>query len=129
MNVYDKIRSMDESTTLQDLKERAEAFVAARDWEPFHTPKNLAMALAGEAAEVMEHFQWATCESSKRIMSEEPTRSEVSEELADCLIYLLHFANRSGIDLSEAVRAKIARNETRYPVEKCKGNAKKYDQL
>mgnify|MGYP000016418555 CR=1 FL=1 len=120
---------MDDATTIGELKKRAEAFVAARDWEQFHTPKNLAMALAGEAAEVMEHFQWATCESSKRIASEEPTRSQVAEELADCFMYLMHFSNRTGIDLSEAVLAKMKGNEERYPVGKCKGSAKKYNQL
>lgn len=120
---------MDDVTTLQDLKNRAEAFVEARDWAQFHSPKNLAMALAGEAAEVMEHFQWASCESSTRLMSEEPKRSEVGEELADCLIYLLHFANRAGIDLSAAVIEKLKKNEQRYPVDQCKGSAKKYDQL
>jgi len=113
----------DRQTTLHDLKERMAAFVRARDWEQFHTPKNLAMALAGEAGELLEHFQWLTPEQSSALGPER--RREVAHELADILIYLIRLADRLGVDLLDATHEKIALNESRYPAERVRGDARR----
>jgi dCTP diphosphatase len=98
---------------LDDLKERLRDFATARDWEQFHTPKNLAMALVAEAAEVVEHFQWLTAADSQALDAAQ--RAEVALELADVLLYLVMLADRLGVDLGEAARRKIALNEQRFP--------------
>jgi NTP pyrophosphatase (non-canonical NTP hydrolase) len=106
---------MDEQTTFAELRAAVARFVAARAWQNFHTPKHLAMSIAIEAAEIMEHFQWLTAEEGHTYMADPVQRAEVADELADVLIYCLSFANSSGIDISSAIRAKLARNETRFP--------------
>lgn len=112
----------DEVTSLATLRAAVERFVDARDWQRYHTPKNLAMSIAIEAAEVMEHFQWYTVEESiQRMAQNETERAEVADELADVLIYCLSFANCAGIDLSAAIGKKLLRNETRFPVAKVSG--------
>jgi len=90
-------------------------FVAARSWEQYHTPKNLAMAIGIEAAELMEHFQWLTVEESWQLIQDPNQRAEVADELADVIIYCLSFANQADIDMSDAVLAKMRRNEQRFP--------------
>ncbi|MGA1205364.1 MAG: MazG-like family protein [Opitutales bacterium] len=115
----------DHVTTLQDLKDAVQAFVRERDWERFHSPKNLSMALAAEAAELMEHFLWDSLEDSHQSAKKE----EVADELADILLYLLEFANMTGIDISEAVAAKAKKNAEKYPLEKSRGNSLKYTEL
>lgn len=100
---------------LPELQRRLAAFAAARRWEPFHTPKNLAMALVVEAAELAEIFQWRTPEESLDVMADEPTAARVRDEMADVLSYLLQMATVCGVDLRAALAAKIARNETRFP--------------
>lgn len=115
----------DRATTIQELKDTVQAFVRERDWERFHSPKNLSMALAAEAAELMEHFLWDTLEASE----ETARKEEVADELADILLYLLEFANMTGIDISDAVASKVKKNAEKYPVEKAKGNALKYTEL
>ncbi|GAP64123.1 hypothetical protein ARMA_2546 [Ardenticatena maritima] len=105
----------DTTTTIAELRALLREFVAARRWERHHTPKNLAMSIAIEAAELMEHFQWCSGAESRRLVEDEEARAEIAEELADVLIYALHFANVCGIDVSSAVRAKVARNEKRFP--------------
>lgn len=120
---------MDERTTLEELKGLAKEFVAERDWAQFHNPKNLSMALAGEAAELMEHFLWCEGTESFDFLKQPSKASAIEEELADIFIYALHFANRTGIDLSKAVRRKMEINAAKYPVEKAKGRSDKYDQL
>ena len=113
--------------TLHDLARDLRRFAEERDWEQFHAPKNLAMALAVEAAELMEHFQWLTAEESDRLP---PARlAAVREELADVLIYLVRLADRLGVDLEEAARAKMAVNAAKYPVEKSRGHKRKYTEL
>lgn len=109
------------------LRERLRAFAAERDWEQFHNPKNLAMALACEAAEVMEHFLWLDGPASTAM--DKAKRDEVGEELADVLIYLVRLADRLDIDLLDAAEAKIVRNAERYPADKVRGRAVKYDAL
>ena len=106
----------DKETTVDDLRKAVQKFVAARNWEGFHNPKNLAMSIAIEAAEIMEHFQWGTIEEGRALMTDEKVRVEVADELADVMIYCLSFANASGIDVSEAITKKLLRNETRFPV-------------
>jgi dCTP diphosphatase len=107
----------DQETTVGDLRGAVKKFVSARNWEVFHNPKNLASSIAIEAAEIMEHFQWLTIEEGKALMKGDETRAEVADELADVMIYCLSFANASGIDVSEAILKKLARNEGRFPVD------------
>ncbi|MER0448838.1 nucleotide pyrophosphohydrolase [Streptomyces sp. Edi4] len=101
---------------LTALQRRLAAFAAARDWGPYHTPKNLAAALSVEAAELLEIFQWLTPEQSKAVMSDPDTAHRVSDEVADVLAYLLQFCDVLGIDVLAALAAKIDRNELRFPV-------------
>ena len=112
---------------LLELRDAMRQFAAERAWEPFHTPKNLAMALAGEAGEVIEHFQWLTAEQSLALPP--ATRDEVAFELADVLLYLVRLGDVLGIDLAEAARRKMALNAQRYPVERAHGRADKHDRL
>ncbi|PLX86064.1 MAG: NTP pyrophosphohydrolase [Desulfuromonas sp.] len=100
------------------------AFVRERDWEQYHAPKNLSMSIAIEAAELMEHFQWLTVEQSKALDAE--ALEEIGEELADIVIYALSMANTLGLDLSETVLAKMAKNIRKYPKEKVRGKSHKY---
>ena len=109
---------------LDDLRLRLRAFAAARDWDPFHSPKNLAMALVVEAAELVEHFQWLTAEESAALPP--ATRDAVADELADVLVYLVRIADRLDVDLLAAVASKMVRNEAKYPAGRVKGSARKY---
>ena len=119
----------DSSTSLAEIKSRVLAFAHERDWEQFHTPKNLSMALAAEAGELMEHFLWATPEASRTIVQDAAMRRKIEEELADVVIYALEFANMTGIDVAAAIEAKMAANAAKYPVEKAKGRSAKYTEL
>jgi NTP pyrophosphatase (non-canonical NTP hydrolase) len=110
---------------LDALRDRLRAFAAARDWERFHSPKNLATALIVEAAELLEHFQWLTEDESRALPPE--TKAEVATELADVLLYLVRLADQLGIDLHAAAAAKIAANERKYPADKVRGSARKYN--
>jgi NTP pyrophosphatase (non-canonical NTP hydrolase) len=112
---------------LRDLRDELRAFAAARDWDQFHSPRNLATALAVEAAELLEPFQWLTDEQSRSLAPE--TRAAVEEELADVLLYLVRLADKLDVDLAAAARAKIVRNGEKYPVEKARGSSRKYDAL
>ncbi|MYS39548.1 NTP pyrophosphatase (non-canonical NTP hydrolase) [Streptomyces sp. KhCrAH-43] len=98
------------------LQQRLADFAAARDWGPYHTPKNLASALSVEAAELLEIFQWLTPEQSARVMADPATAPRVADEVADVLAYLLQFCDVLGIDVLAALAAKIERNESRFPV-------------
>jgi dCTP diphosphatase len=109
---------------LADLRARLRAFAQARDWDQFHSPKNLAMALIVEAAELVEHFQWLTAEQSAALPPEK--KAAVADELADVLVYVVRLADRLDIDLLRAAAEKIARNEAKYPAEAVKGSARKY---
>lgn len=111
----------DSTTTIADLRALIEDFVARRDWRQFHAPKNLAMSLAIEAAELMEHFQWISAEESRRVADDPPRLAEVSDELADVLCYALAMANELRLDLSTAIRGKMAKNEAKYPAEEFRG--------
>ena len=109
---------------LRTLQQRLAAFAAARDWDQFHSPKNLAMALSVEAAELVEEFQWLTEEQSRQLDSER--RERVRLELADVFIYLLRMADTLGVDLLRAADDKIVLNEQKYPAERVRGDARKY---
>jgi dCTP diphosphatase len=102
-------------------------FVAERDWAKFHNPKNLAMALVGEAGELVEHFQWLTPAEADAL--DPVAKEEVALEIADVLIYLIELSDRLGIDPIDAAQRKLARNAVRYPVEKSRGVATKYNKL
>jgi dCTP diphosphatase len=119
----------DSSTTVEEIKTRVLAFARERDWEQFHAPKNLSMALAAEAGELMEHFLWATPEASRGIVADAAKRKKIEEELADVVIYALEFANMTGIDVAAAIETKMAANTEKYPVEKARGRSDKYTEL
>jgi dCTP diphosphatase len=101
--------------SLRDLARLLRSFAQARDWEQYHTPKNLAMALAGEAGELVACFQWLTPDESAQVMEDPGTAAAVESELADVLQYLIRLADVLGVDLAEAVRNKARINETRFP--------------
>lgn len=111
----------DEKTTIDELKRLVARFVAERDWRQFHTPKNLSMALAIEAAELMEHFQWLLPEESRAVGQDASKRAAVGEELADVVCYALAMANELGIDLSDALGDKMSKNARKYPVDEFRG--------
>ena len=106
----------DGQTTIGELRAAIAAFVAERSWERFHTPKNLAMSITIEAAEVLECFQWHSSEASAAIMKDAGIRASVADELADVVIYCLALCNQSGIDLSAAIRRKLDQNADRFPI-------------
>lgn len=119
----------DAHTTVGELRDQVLAFARAREWEQFHSPKNLSMALAAEAGELMEHFLWTESAASHATVREAPRREAIADELADVVIYALEFANSSGIDVAAAVAAKLAKNDAKYPVAKARGRAVKYTEL
>jgi len=118
------IESTQPPSDLIDLRDALRRFAAERDWDQFHTPKNLAMALSVEAAELVECFQWLTAEQSAALDPESMTR--VREELADVLLYLVRLADRLDVDLVSAAKDKMVRNAEKYPVAKAKGSSRKY---
>jgi NTP pyrophosphatase (non-canonical NTP hydrolase) len=112
---------------IEQLAEQLRRFAQERDWDQFHSPKNLAMALTVEAAELQEKFQWLTEEQSKGLEGE--ALEEVKDELADVFLYTLRMAQVLGVDLVAAAEGKMVKNERKYPVEKARGNSKKYNEL
>jgi dCTP diphosphatase len=113
--------------SFEDARKRLREFSAERDWDQFHSPKNLAMALSVEAAELLEHFQWLTEEQSAALPAD--TLAVVAQEVADVQIFLVRLADKLDIDLDAAVAAKMADNERKYPVDKARGNARKYTEF
>jgi len=111
---------------IHDLSERLAAFARARDWEQFHSPKNLAMALAGETGELLEHFQWLSEAQSSSLDAEK--KEAVALELADILIYLLRLGERLDVDILDAAYRKMALNESRYPADKVRGDARRAEE-
>ncbi len=114
--------SSDSTTTVAELRKLVADFVAERDWSQFHSPKNVSMALAIEAAELMEHFQWLTTEASRELANEPEKLAEVGEELADVIGYSFALANELGLDISQAMRAKMVKNVAKYPAEQDRGH-------
>jgi NTP pyrophosphatase (non-canonical NTP hydrolase) len=113
-------------TDIERLQQRLQEFADQRDWNQFHSPKNLAMALVVEAAELAEHFQWLTQQESYEL--EAGKLEKVGEELADIFVYLVRLADRLGVDLPAAVDRKIALNEQKYPADRVRGSSKKYNE-
>ncbi|MBI4666916.1 MAG: nucleotide pyrophosphohydrolase [Nitrospinae bacterium] len=112
---------------MKDIQAQLRKFASEREWGKFHSPKNLAMALAVEAAEILEHFQWLTEEESAKLP---PNKlAEVKDEIGDTFIYLVNLADKLGVDVKQAAREKIVKNAMKYPVEKARGRAVKHDRL
>jgi dCTP diphosphatase len=111
----------DSTTTVTELRELIRSFVEERDWRQFHSPKNLSMALAIEAAELMEHFQWISIEASRELALDPAKRAAAGEELADVIGYSLALANELGLDVSSTIRDKMAKNVHKYPAEEFRG--------
>ena len=119
----------DQTTTIAQIKDRIRSFVEEREWQQFHSPKNLSMAIAAEAAELMEHFLWDDADQSRKQLADPEKAIEISQEIADIIIYTIEFANEAGIDLTEAIAQKLERNAQNYPVHKSRGNCLKYTEL
>ena len=118
---------MKNSITIQQLKKDIKKFVKERNWEQFHSPKNLSMSLSIEAAELMEHFQWTnTVEEAVKVLGDTKKRSEIEDEIADIAIYLIDFCNLYGIDLEKSVLRKLKKNAKKYPAKMVKGKSEKY---
>src|SRR4030095_253377 len=115
------------SDTVKELTAEIRAFRDARDWRQFHAPKELAVAIAAEAGELLQHFVWQTPEQSEQRALQK--REEIAGEIADVGILLFELADNLGLDLAEVMRAKLAKNELRYPVEKARGSNRKYNEL
>ena len=120
---------MKKQLNLESIFKYQRKFASDRDWEQFHTPKNISMALSVEASELLELFQWLTPEQSKNIPKNSELMKSVKDEISDTLYYLLRMTDLLNIDLEEALSAKMIENEKKYPIEKSKGIAKKYNQL
>src|SRR5437763_15723653 len=114
----------DATTAVQQLRDAMARFVRERDWEQFHSPKNLVMGLSCEAAELMEHFLWMDNETSRRVLDDPANREPIADELADVTLYILCLCNTLGLDLSECVKAKLEKAGLKYPVERIKGRYK-----
>ena len=112
---------------IDKIQKRLRRFAKDRNWDQFHSPKNLSMALAAEAAELLEIFQWLTEEQSKDIIKNEKEMALIKQEIADVFVYLTRLADKLGIDIEKAVLEKIALNEKKYPVKLAKDNATKYN--
>ncbi len=115
------------SDSIAELTEQIQAFVDAREWRQFHNAKDLAVAIAAEAGELMQHFVWQQEDQIEKRL--EKNREEIASEIADVAILLFEFADNLGMNLGEVMQAKIARNDVRYPVEKSRGNNLKYSEL
>jgi NTP pyrophosphatase (non-canonical NTP hydrolase) len=118
---------MSEPSELGELRQRLEQFAAERDWDQFHSPKNLAIAVSVEAGELLEHFQWLTPEQSAQLS--ESKLAQVRQELADVFLYLVSLSDKLGVDLVTAALEKLEINAKKYPVELAKGSPKKYTEL
>jgi NTP pyrophosphatase (non-canonical NTP hydrolase) len=117
----------DNQTTVAELRKIIADFVAERDWSRFHSPKNVSMALAIEAAELMEHFQWLTPEDSRGLADDPEKLAAVGEELADVIGYSFALANELGLDVSSAIRAKMVKNAEKYPADEYRGRYERKD--
>ena len=115
--------------SIRILTSMLQTFARERDWQEYHTPKNLIMALMGEVGELAELFQWLTPEEAERLMLDPQAAEKVRDEVADVATYCFRLADILGIDLGEAMDNKIAKNAAKYPVEKAKGHARKYTEF
>ena len=111
----------DKNTTIQEIRSIIDSFADERDWQQFHSPKNLSMSISIESAELMELFQWLSLEDAKKVMESGKTRNDAIDEIADVLIYAFAFCIRNNIDISDAIRQKMKKNIKKYPKDKYKG--------
>ncbi len=114
---------------LKKIYSEIEKFTTDRDWDQFHSIKNLSMALSVESAELLEIFQWLTEEQSNKVKDDPKTKSKIEDEVADIFVYLLRIVHKSNIDLESAVLNKLKKNEEKYPIEMSRGNSKKYNEF
>ena len=112
----------DEQTTLGELRSLINSFVDEREWQQFHSPKNLSMSISIESSELMELFQWLSLEEAKEVMKAGETRENAIDEIADIIIYAIAFCNRNNIDISNAIKQKMEKNIKKYPADKFKGH-------
>ncbi len=120
---------MDSSTNIEDLKQKVKKFCEDRDWDQFHNPKDLAIGIITESAELLEHFRFRSEKEIEEIFKDPKKRENISEEMADILIFLLRLSQRYSIDLSLELDKKLEKNAKKYPVEKSKGSNKKYGEF
>lgn len=117
------------TSELEKLQKKINTFCEDRDWDQFHSPKNLVMALMGEVGELTEIFQWLDCEESRKVMDDPKKANSTKEEVADVFIYLMRIASKLDIDLIKVAEEKLKLNEEKYPVSKSKGRSNKYTEL
>lgn len=117
---------MPKTVTLQGIKTKIKKFIKERNWEKYHSPKNISMSIAIEAAELMEHFQWLTIEQSRKLLKDKTRRIEIEDELADIAIYILDFCNLFAIDIEKIIISKLEKSAKKYPVHLVRGKAHKY---
>jgi len=120
---------MDKDTSIQDVKNYVKKFCEDRDWNQFHSPKELAIGLITEASEVLEHFRFKSEKEMKAFFKDPKKREDIEDEMADVLYFLFRLAQMYDVDLSEAFKRKMAKNEKNYPIEKSKGSNKKYTEI
>ena len=120
---------MDSETNIHELKEKVRKFCDERDWDQYHPPKELAIALIIEAGELLEHFRWKSEKESKLLLEDKKKLKEVEDELADVFYFVLRIAQKYDIDLTKALNRKMEENEKKYPIEKAKGSSKKYNEF
>ncbi len=120
---------MDSETTIKQLKDIVQKFCEERDWDQFHNPKDLAIGVSTEAAELLDIFRFKTAEQMNEMLKDPGKREAIGEELADVLYFILRFCQMNGFDLSDELVRKIGKNSRKYPVEKSKGSNKKYTEL
>ena len=112
---------MDSKTTVNEIKTQVEEFISKRDWSQFHGPKNLSMAISIEASELMDLFKWYSSEECETIMEQDKIHESATDEIADIMIYAISFCNRNNIDISQAIKQKLEKNNKKYPADKYKG--------
>ena len=120
---------MDNDITIERLKNKVKEFCEKRDWDQFHNAKDLAIGISTEASELLEHFRWKNENEVKEIMEDKQKKEEIEHELVDVLYFVLRFAQKNNIDLSDSLERKMNINNNKYPVEKSKGSNKKYTEL
>ena len=120
---------MDDKTNISQLKEKIKKFCEARDWDQFHNPKDLAIGIITEAAELLEHFRWKSEKEVKEMFENPEKREHIEDETADVLYFILRLAQKYDIDLTSALNKKLNKNEKKYPIEKAKGSNKKYTEF
>lgn len=120
---------MDSTTKISDLKSKVKTFCTDRDWDQYHSAKDLSIGIITESSELLENFRFKSEREEQRIFADSSKKAEISEELADVLFFVLRFAQKYGIDLSSSLEKKLEKNRKRYPVEKSRGSNKKYTEL